>query len=127
MSASGLVRPPLADPRVRAEVVALLYGNAGVGVLMNLASVPVLWLTYQRMLPAVPLLAGLGLWTLLQGLSAWNRWQWNQLQPEVQGSEAVSATFLRRANGMAWLLSAGVAIFLAVLHFATTPATPGRP
>ena len=119
-----MARPPLADPRVRAEVVALLYGNAGVGVLMNLASVPVLWLTYQRMLPAVPLLAGLGLWTLLQGLSAWNRWQWNQLQPEVQGSEALSATFLRRANGMAWLLSAGVAILLAVLHFAAAPATP---
>ena len=115
---------PLTDPRVRAEVVALLYGNAGVGVLMNLASVPVLWLTYQRMLPAVPLLAGLGLWTLLQALSAWNRWQWNQLQPLQQRSETVSATFLRRANGMAWLLSAGVAILLAVLHFAATPATP---
>ena len=126
MNEPGLapVRSPLTDPRVRAEVVALLYGNAGVGVLMNLASVPVLWLTYQRMLPAVPLLAGLALWTLLQGVSAWNRWQWNRLQPALQRSETVSATFLRRANGMAWLLSAGVAILLAVLHFAATPATP---
>ena len=115
---------PLDDPRVRAEVVALLYGNAGVGVLMNLASVPVLWLTYQRMLPAVPLLSGLALWVLLQVLSAWNRRQWMQLQPSLQHSEVASATFLRRANGMAWLLSAGVAILLAVLHFAALPATP---
>ena len=76
------------------------------------------------MLPAVPLLAGLALWTLLQALSAWNRWQWNQLRPTLQRSEAASATFLRRANGIAWLLSAGVAILLAVLHHATAPATP---
>jgi two-component system, sensor histidine kinase len=119
-----LARAPLADPRVRAEVVALLYGNAGVGVLMNLASVPLVWLTYQRMLPALPLLAGLGLWTLLQGLSAWNRWQWHQLPVTEQQSEALSAKFLQRANAMAWLLSAGVAILLAVLHFAAAPATP---
>ena len=39
---------PLDDPRVRAEVVALLYGNAAVGVFMNLLYVPLIWLIYHR-------------------------------------------------------------------------------
>ena len=124
MSERAAASAPLDDPRVRGEVVALLYGNAGVGVWMNLASVPAVWLTYQRMLPPAPLLLALVLWALLQGVSAWNRRQWNQLQPALQQSDAVSARFLRRANLMARLLSVGIATLLAVLHFAAAPATP---
>jgi two-component system, sensor histidine kinase len=124
VTAQRLAHAPLADPRVRAEVVALLYGNAGVGVLMNLASVPLVWLAFSPMLPTLPLAAALALWALIQLMSALNRRQWRRLSLPEQQSEVLSATYLRRANAMAWLLSSGVAILLAVLHFAVLPATP---
>jgi two-component system, sensor histidine kinase len=116
--------PPLADPRVRAEVVALLYGNAAVGVIMNLLSVPIVWLAYHDLLPPLPLLPVLGLWALLQVASAWNQRAWNQLPQEQRRDQAESAAFLRRAEWMAWALSAGIALLLLVLHFAAAPATP---
>jgi two-component system, sensor histidine kinase len=115
---------PLDDSRVRAEVVALLYGNAAVGVMMNLLSVPLVWLVYRNLLPATLLLSALALWAAMQGVSAWNRHQWNRLPCEQQRGAAVSATFLRRAKWMAWLLSAGIATLLGVLHFAALPAAP---
>ena len=45
----------LNDPRVRSAVVALLYNNASVGVLMNLLSVPVVWLVYHDLVPTMRL------------------------------------------------------------------------
>ncbi|TAG00460.1 MAG: sensor histidine kinase [Betaproteobacteria bacterium] len=115
---------PLTDPRVRTEVVALLYGNAAVGVVMNLISVPLVWLAYRHVLPPFPLLPALALWVAIQGLSAWNRRQWQQLSAAQQRDPATSSRFLRRAGWMAWLLAAGIAALLAVLHFAAAPATP---
>jgi two-component system, sensor histidine kinase len=115
---------PQNDPRLRAEVVALLYGNAAVGVLMNLLSVPMVWLAYRDLLPQTPLLLGLGLWAVIQLASAWNQRTWNALATATQQQATVSTAFLRRAENMAWLLSAGIALLLAVLHFAKAPATP---
>ncbi len=115
---------PLADPRVRAEVVALLYGNASVGVIMNLISVPLVWLAYRHVLPWFALLPVLALWVVIQGVSAWNRRQWNRLSRDVQREAAMSSQFLQRAQWMAALLGAGIASLLAVLHFASAPATP---
>ena len=115
---------PLIDPRVRAEVVALLYGNAAVGVVMNLISVPLVWLAYRAVLPATPLIPVLALWVAIQAVSAWNRRAWNRLPASEQRDAATSQRFLNRAQWMAWLLSAGIAALLAVLHFAALPATP---
>ena len=115
---------PLDDPRVRAEVVALLYGNAAVGVIMNLLSVPVIWLVYHRLTEATPLVLLLTVWAGLQVLSAWNRRQWNRLTTATQQEPAVSAAFLFRARAMAWVLSIGMAILLAYLHYARLPASP---
>jgi two-component system, sensor histidine kinase len=114
---------PLNDPRVRAEVVALLYGNAAVGVIMNIISVPLVWLTYRHVSPPM-LLPVLALWLAIQGVSAWNRRQWNRLFAMEQSDAATSSRFLKRAQWMAYLLAAGIATLLAVLHFAAPPATP---
>jgi two-component system, sensor histidine kinase len=115
---------PLDDPRVRAEVVALLYGNAAVGVMMNIISVPLVWLAYRHVSPAILLLPALALWFAIQGVSAWNRRRWNRLSATEQRDAATSSRFLKRAQQMAWLLAAGIASLLAVLHFAALPATP---
>jgi hypothetical protein len=121
----GPIKPAsLDDPRVRAEVVALLYGNAAVGVFMNLLSIPLVWLAYRHAVPATLLLPVLAAWAIIQGVSAWNRAQWNRLTENERQDAATSSRFLKRAQRMAWLLSAGIAALLAVLHFAAPPATP---
>jgi two-component system, sensor histidine kinase len=114
----------LDDPRVRTEVVSLLYGNAAVGVIMNLISVPLVWFTYHRWLAATPLLIGLALWAMVQGVSYWNQRQWRSLSAAQRREPATSAAYLKRAEWMAWLLSIGIASLLAILHGARSPATP---
>lgn len=114
----------LADPRVRAEVVALLYGNAAVGVLMNLISIPLIWFAYRSVVPSTPLNVALMLWACLQLASAWNRRAWNTLPASMRCEAQTSRAFLQRAQWMAAALSLGMALLLAVLHFADRPATP---
>lgn len=112
------------DPRVRAEIVALLYGNAAVGVTMNLLSIPLIWLAYRNVSPPSALLPALALWAALQALSAWNRSHWKRRSAHERADAATSTRQLQRAQWMAWILSAGMATLLAVLHFAAAPATP---
>ena len=114
----------LTDPRVRAEVVALLYSNAAVGVLMNLISIPLIWWAYRSVVPSTLLNSALALWACLQLASAWNRRAWKNLPTEQQREARTSRAFLQRAQAMAVALSLGMALLLAVLHFADRPATP---
>jgi signal transduction histidine kinase/FixJ family two-component response regulator len=114
----------LTDPRVRAEVVALLYSNAAVGVLMNLISIPLIWWAYRSVVPSTLLNSALALWACLQLASAWNRRAWKNLPTEQQREARTSRAFLQRAQAMAVALSLGMALLLAVLHFADLPATP---
>ena len=115
---------PLDDSRVRSAVVALLYNNASVGVLLNLLSVPVIWLVYDELVPALRLNLALGVWTCMQFLSAWNQYDWRNLPAAEKLGEHISTDFLKRAKWMACVLSAGMAALLGVLHFAAAPATP---
>jgi signal transduction histidine kinase len=115
---------PLDDPRVRAEVVTLLYRNAAVGITMNLVAMPLVWFAYRNVLPSAPLIGAIALWVTLQAVSAWNRAQWMRLSATEQANATTSRRFLARARYMAWLLAIGMSILLAVLHFAVPPATP---
>jgi two-component system, sensor histidine kinase len=121
---SGTSASPLDDPRVRREVLALLYSNAGVSVVMNLISIPLVWFAYRHVLPATALLSALALWSAMQFVSEWNRRGWLRLSSEQRDDPAVTTSFLRRARAIALMLSIGIAILLAVLHFAQAPATP---
>ena len=114
----------LNDPRVRSAVVALLYNNASVGVLMNLLSVPVVWLVYHDLVPTLRLNVVLALWAGVQFLSAWNRRDWQRLSALEKTDENTSTTFLWRARSMAYVLSVSMAALLGVIHFAVAPATP---
>ncbi|TAG70743.1 MAG: hypothetical protein EAZ24_13585, partial [Burkholderiales bacterium] len=117
-------RDLLNDPRVRTEIVALLYRNAAVGITMNLLAMPLVWLAYRDALPPTPLIAAIALWVTLQAVSAWNRAKWIELGAAEQANGETSLRFLSRARWMAWLLAIGMSILLAVLHFAAAPATP---
>ncbi len=124
MSAAGARTRLLDDPRVRAEVVALLYRNAGVGIVMNLLSAPLVWLAYRSYVPAGPLLAVLALWAAMQLASAWNRNRWMRLDPALRHDPESTQRYLLRARVMAALLSAAMALLVGVLHFAALPAGP---
>jgi two-component system, sensor histidine kinase len=124
ISRNSATAKPLDDPRVRTEVVALLYRNATVGITMNLLAMPLVWLAYRNVLPTWPLVSAIALWVLLQAVSAWNRAQWMRLKANEQAAAHTSARFLERARRMAWALAIGMSILLAVLHFAAPPATP---
>jgi two-component system, sensor histidine kinase len=117
-------RSPIDDPRVRTEIVSLLYRNANVGITMNLLAMPLVWLAYRNVVSPWALWSVIAMWIALQGVSAWNRSGWNRLGASEQANTDTSIRFLKCAERMAWLLAIGMSILLSVLHFAHPPATP---